>query len=56
VQRRPEAVAGTREVVAGRSRVQAGIDSDEQDLQGWSDDIAQAFACGSLELGPTGPA
>jgi hypothetical protein len=56
VQRRPEAVAGPREVEAGRRRVQAGIDAAEQDLQVRGDDVAQALAVRGAKLSRAGPA
>jgi hypothetical protein len=44
VKRGPEAISGTREVVAGGGRIQAGVDAAEQDLQAGRDDVPQAFA------------
>src|SRR5215471_9882885 len=42
VQRRPEAVARTREVVANSGRVEAGIDAAEEDSQTRRDDVRDA--------------
>ena len=46
VQRRPEAVARAREVMAGGGRVQARVDADEQHPQVGRHHIADAFAGG----------
>ena len=50
MQRRPEAVAGAREMVARGGGVQAGVDADEQDLQAGRDDVPEAPAGGASEV------
>ena len=50
MQRRPEAVAGAREMVASGGRVEAGIDAAEEDLQVRRDDVAQRLRASGLEL------
>ena len=55
VQRGPEAVAGTGEVMAGSGGVKARIDADEQDLESGRDHVPDApVRCGG-ELFLTGP-
>jgi len=39
VQRRPEAIAGTAEVMSDRGRVEAGIDAAEEDVEAGRDDV-----------------
>jgi hypothetical protein len=51
VQGGPEAVAGTREVVAGGGRVQAGVDAAEENFQARRDYILEAFVDGGGEIG-----
>jgi hypothetical protein len=56
VQRRPEAVAGAREVKARRGGIEAWVDAAEQDLQAGRDDVAQAPAGRRLKSGLIGRA
>jgi hypothetical protein len=51
VQRRPEAVAGAGEVVAGGRRVQARVDAAEQHVQAGSDDVGDGPAVRGRQLG-----
>jgi len=56
MQRRPEAIAGTRKVKARRGGVEAWVDAAEQDLQVGRDDVAQAPAGRRLKIGLIGRA
>jgi hypothetical protein len=56
VQRRPETVAGAREVLAGGGGIEPGVDADEQDLQAGGDNVPDAFVCRGLEIGLARPA
>jgi len=56
VQRGPEAVTGSREVVAGGGGVKAGIDATEEDLELRRDDVAQLLAARRRELRRARPA
>lgn len=51
VKRRPEAIAGAREVIARRARVKAGIDAAEQHLEIRRDDIRDGLADGGSYVG-----
>ena len=55
VQRGPEAVAGSGEVVAGRGGVKAGVDAAEEYGKTGRDDIAQPLAARRVQIGLTGP-
>jgi dihydroorotate dehydrogenase (fumarate) len=50
--RRPEAVAGAGEVVAGGGGIEPGIDADEQHLQPGGDDVPDSLVrrCGELSF------
>ena len=50
MQRGPETIARTGEVVAGRGGVKAGIDSAEEYLEMRRNDVAQRLAARRLEL------
>ena len=50
VDRGPEAVSRTSEVMADRGGVQAGIDAAEQDVEAVRDDVANGLAAGGLEV------
>jgi hypothetical protein len=56
VKRRPEPVAGAREVGSGGGGVKPGVDAAEENLEVRRDDVAQALACRSLKISLTGPA
>jgi len=56
VQRGPEAVTGSREVVAGGGGVKAGIDAAEEDGETGRDDVAQLLAARRGELCRARPA
>jgi len=46
MQRRPETIARTREVVADGGGVKPGVDADEQDVEVGRDDVTQGLiAC-----------
>ena len=44
MQRRPEAIAGTREVVTHRRGVESRINATEKHAQVWRDDVRQSLA------------
>src|SRR6185295_7634365 len=50
MQRRPEAIARSREVMTNGSRVKTRIDSTEENFQIWCNNIADFFGCSSEEL------
>ncbi len=51
MQRRPEAVAGPREVVADRGGLQTRVDADEENFQTPGDDVGNATASRGRDLG-----
>ena len=55
MQRRPETVARTGEVMPGKRGVQTRIDADEEHPQSRCDDIANAFVLAGEELGLARP-
>lgn len=55
MQRRPEAIARAREVMAGGGRVQPGVDAYEKDLQVRRNHVLQPLAARRLERRPVRP-
>src|SRR6185503_18846910 len=56
VQRGPETVSRTREVMPGGAGIEARVDAAEQHFEPGRDDVAQRLAAGVLELGGARPA